>query len=390
MDEINFLSNKEKETDRGKDEKKKNEEQIIWSKPTDDLSKDHTKSSSGWFAIFNKDKSLKKAKRPIDQSKLKKSRREVLELIKQHEKYQKIMPREKKEAKFNFFSWLNRKIKKLDYKEILIDYQGIFNKEKEKRKLSKAINLNASQERKVESELEATTREKTKLPPQPQEKISRESRQEKENIEQITSHHEKADQEKEGGNPEILQTNLIKGEIVTFFDRRQKITNLISAIIIPCLIIALAYIGIIFLKVYNETSNIELTERYNNLEQQIKQSEKDLNDILSFQKKLKIAGELIAKHVYWTNFFKFLEDSTISDVYYVDFSGDTRGSYTLNAVSKNYNNISEQLEALKENSKVSEIKTKGGQIIQENNKNNKGGNVNFNLELTIDPRLFTE
>ncbi len=389
MDEINFLSNKEKEIDEKKAEKKKNEEQIIWSKPADDLSKDQTKSSSGWFAIFNKDKSLKKAERPIDQSKLKKSRREILELIKQHEKYQKSIPEEKKEARFNFFSWLNRKIKKLDHKEILVDYQGVFNKEKEKRKLSKPPILNASQENKVVAEPEATLKEKIKLPPQPPEQISRASQQKRENIENITSPQEKVETEKESGNPEILQTNLIKGEIVTFFDWRQKITILISAIIIPCLIIALADTGIIFFKKYKETSNKELTDRYNNLEQQIKQSEKDLNDILSFQKKLKIADELIAKHIYWTNFFKFLEDNTIPDVYYVDFSGDTKGSYTLNAIGKNYNNISEQLKALKENSKVSGIKTKGGQMIKES-KDNTGSNVNFNLDVIIDPRLFTE
>ncbi|MDO8667503.1 MAG: hypothetical protein Q7K35_00185 [bacterium] len=186
----------------------------------------------------------------------------------------------------------------------------------------------------------------------------------------------------------VLETNLIKGEIITFFDWRRKIITLINAILIPIFLLVIIHFGLIFYQGQNQKKLQEQAKSLNDLTEETKQEEVGLKEILDFQARLKIVSQIFAKHIYWTNFFKFLEDNTIKDVYYAGFSGATGGSYSLEAVASDFSNISEQINILRDNEKITEARTLGGEFMTDDSAD--GNKVKFTLDFTISKDIFIE
>lgn len=57
--------------------------------------------------------------------------------------------------------------------------------------------------------------------------------------------------------------------------------------------------------------------------------------------------ELLNEHVYWTNWFTFLEHYTLPNVYYTEFSGNSGGSISLSAVTDTYESVTQQINAFR-------------------------------------------
>ncbi len=143
MDEINFLANKKDEKKGEKTEKKKPEENIEWTKPIEE--KSSRKNNFGWFGIFSDKKEKKINKKLLNKDLLKNSRLEILKLIKQHESNQLAKHEINIENKSGFYSWLNNIFEKKGNKEILVDYQKVFEHDKKKKKIPE-ISLAAKEE----------------------------------------------------------------------------------------------------------------------------------------------------------------------------------------------------------------------------------------------------
>ncbi|MFH1254953.1 MAG: hypothetical protein V1667_00530 [bacterium] len=329
MPDINFLDNKKQE----EDQKLKNiqEEKIAWSEPEKQelLRKKRVFSFLPFFGL----------KTGENKSKIKKSRKEILSLIKRHENSKPVQ--EKKRA--NIFSGLAEKFKKqLNHKDALLDYQRVFNSEKNNKKSVEAVKP---------------------IPAEPAGKA-------------------------EEKNDQILKTNLIQGEIVTFFDWRSKIIVSAIAILAPIFIIAASYYGLEFYQKNSRLKNSEQSQKFSDLEKKVAEEESGLDEILNFQKKLSIVSQVFEKHIYWTNFFKFLEDNTIKNVYFTSFDGDTGGNYAMEALASDYGSISEQIGVFKNNKKIASVEAGGGETISGDEKNKSM--VKFDLKFSISNGIFTE
>jgi|GEM_PF-1718512 len=197
------------------------------------------------------------------------------------------------------------------------------------------------------------------------------------------------EQTKTGQPPmEILETNLIKGEIITFFDWQKKIVVLTKAILIPVFIIGALYLGLMFYQKQNQAEAEALAQESIKLTAEVKQAESGLEEIMEFQARLKMVSQIFVKHIYWTNLFKFLEDNTIKDVYYAGFSGDTGGVYSLDAVGTRFSDISRQVGIFQDNEKITEVSTLGGQLATDDSSEKSA--VEFNLDFSILKSIFTE
>ena len=188
--------------------------------------------------------------------------------------------------------------------------------------------------------------------------------------------------------PRVLATNLIRGEIVTFFDWQKKVAALAKAILIPMVLIGLVYLGLIYYQKQSQARMEEQIKKYDDLTAEVKQEEVGLSEIIGFQARLKVVSQIFSKHIYWTNFFKFLEDNTIKNVYYTGFDGDTGGNYSLDAMTKRFSDISRQFDVLKSNGKITEVKTIGGEAVSGNDSKQTG--VKFNLGFSVLKNIFTE
>lgn len=377
MSDINFLPGGDKSGEDHKKDKKKNKKQVEWSRPLQEKRAEDIKKSSGLFSFFKKisggkgaNKKLKKKR--FDKSKLKRSREEVLELIEGYAKEQdsKKEPLESnKEKGAGVSSWFNK-----------------FKKIKESKQVDKP----------KETKHDFKNEEKA----MPKEEVEDDLIKEPEDNQKKLETDEKpapssgsapikaaADEEKKWETPDILDTNLIKGEITFFFDWRKGIIRLSVAIILACLAIGLVYGGLIFQQRQKELESEATALKFENLNREIRQAEEGIDEILVFQNKLKLVEALLDNHIYWTNFFKFLEDHILVASYLNGgFSGNTSGNYNFSITGINYNTIYQQVKTLKGSDQVISAKVTSGNFSPAD----IGGQsrVNFNLELSIKPEVF--
>jgi len=502
MSEIDFLDKKKSADGESAKSSGDKDEKIIWSEPDKPLVKE---TPFSWLSDLKRKKAVVKPaealKPAVDKKKIIDSRREILELIKRDKKSE---PEEKNQAAKGLLAgWLDRFKKAPTHKEVLIDYQQIFNKEKAKRSLpaariepvKQAVNARSAVERKSAETKPSRPVETAPLNPlsgvlefKPTEdgkswarQISRPEREPKESFisrlwkmikakiaemnrprervkpaapafpprqlesevlprfdepkrpvepavitqapmkvkpaqavpavevetpaevkpaEQFKKESkieakaeavqpaQKEAEEIENKPSDFLETNLIKGEIITFFDWRKKTIILLSAVIIPIFFLSLVYFGLLSYQKQNQVKIQEQDKKFNEITEKIKQEEAGLEEITDFQARLKTVSQISANHIYWTNFFKFLEDNTLKDVYYTGFGGDTGGVYSLDVIASKFSNISEQVNVLRNNKKVTNVQAAGGEFAPgETPDKNK---VKFTLSFSILNTIFTE
>lgn len=115
---------------------------------------------------------------------------------------------------------------------------------------------------------------------------------------------------------------------------------------------AITIIFLIYLSIYlygksSEKKVEDIRAENTKLEQQYKSYKESLNDIKSTKQNLDEIIKLLDSHIYWTKFFNLLEENTIPEVFYYNFTGDTSGQITLNAITDSYLSVSRQMIAFK-------------------------------------------
>ncbi|MBU0722034.1 hypothetical protein KKA93_01070 [Patescibacteria group bacterium] len=358
MSDINFLDNKNHDHDHDQKPKDKDnrKEKLAWSIPEKEMKQAKGSKSSifSFLPFINKKESVdKNFVSAIDKNKLKQSREKVLNLIKHYE-YSKPMPKEKDKNKIIALSAF-------------------------KDKVSKIIKLPQAEEIKPAAV----------KPPLVQPII----RQEEKSVEVKEIHKEIKIEEKEPIHKNeikqrVIETNLIQGELVNFFDLRSKVVILASAILMPIFVIGAIYYGLVFYQKSNQVKNLAQTKKFAELEQNIAEEEAGVKEIVGFQARLKTVSQIFAQHLYWTNFFNFLEDNTIKDVYFINFDSDTSGNYIMNALATDYNGIAEQVNIFKNNKKITAVEAEGGHLVAGDDKNKSL--VSFILNFTVAKNIFTE
>lgn len=199
--------------------------------------------------------------------------------------------------------------------------------------------------------------------------------------------------EKERGKYEssnVIKTNLIESQTLVFFEWKPKIILLILFSIITFFILGMIYGGLLYWELQITSQQEKMRGEIDLLQKEIDTTMKNIDYITSFQKQLNLSSAKLKDHVYWTNFFKFLEKNTLKDIYYVDgFNGNTDGKYALKAVTNNFENLYNQIELFKLNKEVSNVNTGGGKI-EGKEKIVSGENlINFSLDLVVDPKIFS-
>ncbi|MFH0956129.1 MAG: hypothetical protein V1801_02885 [Candidatus Falkowbacteria bacterium] len=422
MSDINFLEDKKHGDDQQPKDKDNKKQKLAWSNPKKEA-KGHKNSPFSFLPFVNKKEPPSSSLASIiDKNKIKQSREEILNLIKRHEN-SKPLPKENGK---NFLRTLGEKLKKQpEPKEILIDYHGVFNREKDhKNQVGKIFNVKPEAEsrpalppaKKPKDKwfnglielfknkiiaLNARRNETAKIiklqkiekikpvavkqpePVAPAAQLEKKSAEVKEiNIKEKEPIHKNEIKQR------ILETNLIQGELVTFFDWRSKVIVLVSAILMPIFVVGVVYYGLGFYQKSNQIKNLAQAQKFVELEQNILEEEAGLKEILDFQAQLKTVSRIFAQHLYWTNFFNFLEDNTIKDVYFENFEGDTSGYYAMDTLTASYSNIAEQVNIFKNNKKIITALASGGEMVAGDGANKSL--VKFILNFSVLKSIFTE
>ena len=114
------------------------------------------------------------------------------------------------------------------------------------------------------------------------------------------------------------------------------------------ILVAGVYFGIV---IYQNTVQGDISrakEQVASLDREIAGLEKEKEEALDLQKRLNLIKDLLAKHVYWTDFFRLLEKYTIDEVYYMNFSMAGKDKLVISAVGKDYKSLAKQFLAFEQ------------------------------------------
>lgn len=207
-------------------------------------------------------------------------------------------------------------------------------------------------------------------------------------------------------SPEVLGVNLVKDEIIVFFDWKKHILLAILVFILVGLFVFEIYSGLGYWEKQENQRAEELKNKTDILKMDVIKLTSEHAAALDFRDKSGAFSELLKNHVYWTEFFDWLQENTLSTVTYEGFSGDLTGNYEINATAPTYAEASWQAKAFADNEFVKSVKISSvlagkvkGSVGKEDNNNNAPvvdeaeeeksiASVSFTIELKIDPELF--
>ncbi len=100
------------------------------------------------------------------------------------------------------------------------------------------------------------------------------------------------------------------------------------------------------------------------------------DEIIGLEDKAARVENILNNHIYWTRFFSLLESYTIPDIYFGDFSADTKGVIHLNATARDLVSVAKQ-DIVFSNAPdfIKEVKTSGIRKLP------KGVSASFSLTL---------
>ena len=195
-------------------------------------------------------------------------------------------------------------------------------------------------------------------------------------------------EEKPGSqNPKILDVNLVKEEIQVSFDWKKNLSVLAAVIVVAFLLLAEIYAGLNWWEAGEIRNSQKISADLAEVNKGIDLLRAQADTALAYKNKTTLISALLADHVYWSNFFSWLERNTLSDVKYAGFSGGLSGSYTLAATAKNLAEVSWQVKTLLASPLVIKASVDGASV-NVDRQEGKASAVNFNLDLQLKPDIF--
>jgi hypothetical protein len=188
-------------------------------------------------------------------------------------------------------------------------------------------------------------------------------------------------------NPKILEMDLISDQIEIAFDWKKNLSLLGTFVMITLVLVAEVYLTL-FLWQANEINakTEKLSTESQSINQEVETNKAKASDALVFQNRVEVVAPIFSRHVYWTNFFSYLEKNTLADVFYSGFNGGVDGTYDLKAFVKDYRAIGVQLKTF-----LTGDKTNTASITNEKiNNSGKEVGVTFDLSLSIKNDLFNK
>ena len=126
-----------------------------------------------------------------------------------------------------------------------------------------------------------------------------------------------------------------------------------------------------------------MTEEITDLDQQLKKTaeEKELeNNLLAKEKRINDFKGLLSKHKKVINVFNFLQEKTHPQASFSSFQLDSKGQISLSGSTKSFENLGQQLLALKGESLLDDVTLSEVSMGQEG--------ITFSLRLLLNPEIF--
>ncbi|HNW55915.1 MAG TPA: hypothetical protein PKN62_02455 [bacterium] len=215
-------------------------------------------------------------------------------------------------------------------------------------------------------------------------------------------------EQKSWNKPSITETNLASGRTTLYFNWTKFWLALVQWLVVTLFFIALCGSLLYLWQQKQRRESLEVSQRFSRIDQLINLTENEVGNVLDFRGRLIVVNNLLSNHIYWNNFFSFLEKNTLPNVFYEDFSGDTSGEYLLKARTDSFDSMAKQLKVFRRAPEVLEVSSEGGEMIKVESKNTEATEDNgddnenkpkasakkvtnqltFSIKLKIKPEIF--
>lgn len=215
-------------------------------------------------------------------------------------------------------------------------------------------------------------------------------------------------EQKSWSRPAITETNLVNNQTTLYFNWNKFWLDLIQWLVVTLFFLSLCG-SLFYLWRRNQTKQVgDIVQRLARINRLVNLTENEVSGVLDFRLRLIMVSELLNKHIYWNNFFSFLEKNTLPNVFYQDFIGDTNGDYILKARTDNFDSMAKQLKVFRQSPDVLEVSSEGGEMVKnepviiESSDEEQLDNqevivenivpvtqLNFSIRLKIKPELFS-
>lgn len=190
-------------------------------------------------------------------------------------------------------------------------------------------------------------------------------------------------------NPKILEVNLIKDEVKISFDWNKNISILMVVLFIASIFVAEIYFGLDWWQKQELTKAQSIENDIIKVNRDISKIKGTADEALSYKNKSIEVGRLLDNHIYWSNFFNWLEKNTLSTVKFDSFSGNTDGLYSLSAKALSFAEVSWQVKTFLADPMVKKVEVLSVNSSLANNKiRTADTGVNFALSFELDPAIF--
>jgi hypothetical protein len=188
-------------------------------------------------------------------------------------------------------------------------------------------------------------------------------------------------------NPKILEVNLIKDEAQVSFDWNKGLFILVIMLILAGLLVTEVYFGLDWWEKQETARAEELRVETDKINQEAAVLKSQVGAALSYKEKSAAFSSLLNNHVYWNNFFSWLESNTLSTIRFDKFSGGLDGEYSLNGHAQTLADLSWQTNVLLKDPLTEKAEIQEA-IVGPRDEDGSIGSVTFTLLLKVKPEIF--
>jgi Tfp pilus assembly protein PilN len=186
-------------------------------------------------------------------------------------------------------------------------------------------------------------------------------------------------------NPKILEVNLIKEEAVISFDWNKNLLVLILVLLLASVLVVEVYFGLNWWEKQEAAQIQVLSDQVAKLDAEAGKLKKTASAALSYKEKSAVFTDLLDNHIYWSNFFNWLEKNTLSSVHFEGFSGTVDGIYSLAATADNFADVSWQVKAFLNDPLVKNVRVVKAASAKDQA---KAGRVSFTISFEVNRDIF--
>lgn len=191
-------------------------------------------------------------------------------------------------------------------------------------------------------------------------------------------------------NLKLLESDLIKGEVSVYFEWSKHLIAFFALLVTSFVLIMELYF---LLSWWEKSRSLEnsfyLQDEISAINKEKKDLEEKYVEVFNFKNKMSSSFSMLNRHVYWTKLFSFLEQNTLKNVYFKKFTGNIGGYYILPAVTDDVRAISYQSKYFSADRRAMSVSITDEEI-GEGGIGLDSGFVNFNVNLNLDPKIFSD